>query len=75
MEAIALLEEQSDEPALSSFHPFEWPENVSQVPLTADEIRHIDASYHEKDLRRVPGNRRYLPCHYFNLIGGSSTGA
>lgn len=59
-----------------SFHPQRWPENVYQAPLTTEEEGPINAAYDpEEKLRRLPRTRRYLPCHYFDHICGSSTGA
>ena len=78
MEKIAAIEEQSDDRAFHSFEPIPRPRNVSQVILTEQERQHIERryrNYDDDDPRRVPSNQRYLPCHYFDLIGGSSTGA
>ena len=59
-----------------SFDPQVYPENVSLAPLTPEEERAIQAVYDpELRLRNNPRIRRYLPCHYFDHICGSSTGA
>ena len=59
-----------------SFDPQKWPENVYQVPLTEEEERPIKEAYDpEVKMRHLPRTRRYLPCHYFDHICGSSTGA
>ena len=49
---------------LSSFRPQTRPENVTQCPLKRKNQNH----YKELDAQR------FLPCHYFDLICGSSTG-
>ncbi|KAK4957349.1 hypothetical protein LTR10_005311 [Elasticomyces elasticus] len=61
--------------ATHSFHPLPYPEEASQLPLN-------DAEKREKRMRDPAGKvqgldaaRRYLPCHYFDYIGGTSTGA
>lgn len=51
----------------SSFSPEVYPENVSHVPLSIEDTTSKTHSTKE--------SRRYLPCHYFDYIGGSSTGA
>ncbi|MCJ1398485.1 hypothetical protein MMC11_001685 [Xylographa trunciseda] len=59
-----------------SFIPEEWPENVSQIPHTESEQRdHDNATTAEAKRCVIPRSRRYLPCHYFDYICGSSTGA
>lgn len=67
---------------LHSFWPESWPgDYVSQVRLSADEIRNRDEARGEADqlavrqLAALKAHRRYLPCHYFDFICGSSTGA
>ena len=73
---IANLEEEADKEVYTSFHPERLPENVSQVPLTDEERRPIELAYDPNiRARNQPQNRRYLPCHYFDHICGSSTGA
>lgn len=61
-----------------SFWPEEWPENVTQVPPTKDQINVADEGFkNNKEARfhAMPPVQRYLPCHYFDYICGSSTGA
>ena len=69
----------NEEESRGSFHSFDpqpWPENVYQAPLTEDEESYVkNANNREEAVRRIPKNRRYLPCHYFDFICGSSTGA
>ena len=79
MEYIA-DEEQNFNPnneVLHSFHPQTWPENVSQIPSNAaDERRNIEKAGNLEDkCRAMLKARRFLPCHYFDHICGSSTGA
>ena len=77
MEFIAEVEEEKeDEDIYHSFHPQSWPKDVSQIPLTDEEqTRSDDEASEEHKVRVLPGSRRYLPCHYFDNICGSSTGA
>jgi hypothetical protein len=63
-----------------SFWPESYPENVSQI-LESDKeaaerarIRENDNDENDK-FRVTPASRRFLPCHYFDYICGSSTGA
>ena len=65
-----------NEECYHSFQPQEWPENVYQAPLTKEEEEKRQ-EVHDPQLkvRELPRNRRYLPCHYFDYICGSSTGA
>ena len=74
MEYISHEEEREE--VYHSFHPEKWPDNVHQAPLTEEEERPIKAAYdREIQMRNLPRTRRYLPCHYFDHICGSSTGA
>ena len=77
MEYIAVKEEKDNDETHCSFSPEGWPENVSQVPLTEEELNEVsNASNSSKARARATSKtRRYLPCHYFDYIGGSSTGA
>ena len=75
MEYIARKEEKDGE-TYHSFSPQSWPENVSQVPLTEQENSGMKDAYSEEEkVRKLSCTRRYLPCHYFDHICGSSTGA
>lgn len=75
-EWIACYERSKGEEALHSFAPEPWPDNVSQVPPTADEEQAIREATTERARQyAVPAARKYLPCHYFDYICGSSTGA
>lgn len=76
MEQIAKIEETDDDGIYHSFWPESWPENVSQVPYTQNERKQRDDAHHEVARgRAISTTRRYLPCHYFDYICGSSTGA
>lgn len=55
-----------------SFHPQDYPENVSHVRRSPQERRFLRVQRPEEALDPA---RRYLPCHYFDFIGGTSTGA
>jgi hypothetical protein len=70
---------------LHSFWPEEYPPNVSHVPPTGPESS-INDQYEQyrderdahdaspENFRRWQPSRRYLPCHYFDYIAGTSTG-
>ena len=68
--------EEKKEGCYHSFQPQDWPDNVYQTPLTKEEE---DARKEVDDpkmkVRELLRTRRYLPCHYFDYICGSSTGA
>ena len=74
MENIAAKEEEDDE-TFHSFHPQAWPRDVSIAPLTKEEKNRVSKTEDEEDkARALQCARRYLPCHYFDNICGSSTG-
>ena len=77
MEYIAEAELSYDaNPMYHSFAPQPYPENVSQVALTEDErVKLIAANGESAKCSALSTRRRYLPCHYFDYIGGSGTGA
>ena len=80
MEYIADAEaEPSDHanPVYHSFSPLLYPTNVSQGPLTEEEMEEQTKATDSVDDRclALKPTRRYLPCHYFDYICGSSTGA
>jgi len=75
MENIADQEEQLDGGALHSFSPEAWPGDLKQEPVTEEERRRYDAeTTPERKLAAIAKAQRYFPCHYFDYIGGSSTG-
>ena len=74
MEHIADFEQAHDEQHAHRFCPEDWPENVSHVPYSEKEKSDLDRwPSHEKHLA-LDKQKRFLPCHYFDYIGGSSTG-
>lgn len=91
MEQVAKIEEYSEDEdndgdvhagpsptpiVCSSFSPENYPPNVSHVPLSEEEVTKArNASDPISRDRSTQQSRRYLPCHYFDYIGGSSTGA
>lgn len=80
MEIIAVVEEriaeQEAEVEYHSFWPQPLPDNVSQLPPSMDQRRTMaEAKTTEARQRAIPVAQRYLPCHYFDYICGSSTGA
>ena len=76
MEEIAAIEESLDEVTNHSFLPQPWPSSLKTEPFTNDEQRRFQsASGHEEQLAALSLSRRYFPCHYFDCIGGTSTGA
>jgi len=74
-------EEEKTEPedgfdGLHSFWPEQWPENVSHGPFNEDEVKNgVNNSDPLSRCSAMKPSRRYLPCHYFDYIFGSSTGA
>jgi len=70
MKVVGEIEKQNDSKADSSFHPEPYvsPHNTRST-LVSDESN--------SDLKQDQGadaSCRYLPCHYFDYIGGTSTG-
>ena len=75
MEYIATEEADKEDAHLHSFEPQDYPDVVSQVPLTGDAKANYNAQYnYDLKLAAIPRSQRYLPCHYFDYIGGTSTG-
>ena len=74
MGAIADKEEADEN--FHSFCPRPWPAELAS-DLTKEEMeKKLDAGdSDEEKLRALRRDRRYLPCHYFDYICGSSTGA
>ena len=77
MEYVAEAElSYNENRAYHSFAPHPYPENISQVPHTEDEKEQLnDAKGDDARYSALCKTRRYLPCHYFDFICGSSTGA
>lgn len=72
-------DEENDLNGLHSFWPEEWPANVCHGPYEAEECNRLqkvrsDSSKKAK-CQAYKRSRRFLPCHYFDYIFGSSTGA
>ena len=59
----------NEERICSSFCPHPYPEHISHAsgPSGPPES--------EPSCCRLPVEQRFLPCHYFDYIAGSSTGA
>lgn len=77
MEYIADAEESNEIGTVHhSFSPQLWPDDVSQGPFTEAEKTKLEAAVEEDaKCQALSKARRYLPCHYFDFICGSSTGA
>ena len=74
MEFIGIEEEKDG--CLHSFQPGDWPDNVYQTGLTNEEEERRKRVYDpQRQFSELLHARRYLPCHYFDYICGSSTGA
>ena len=54
---------------LSSFYPLQYPEHVFH------KIDEPELQCHRCDCYNLPPGRRFLPCHYFDYICGSGSGA
>ena len=57
----------------SSFRPLAFPANL----MIEDDTRASDSTRRVESLRcpsHITPSHRYLPCHYFDFVGGSSTG-
>jgi hypothetical protein len=57
----------------SSFAPLPYPEGATQGGLNETESRLRQEG--RPDVKVYRDSRKYLPCHYFDFICGSSTGA
>ena len=51
----------------TSFGPHELPNQIAREPSDFQKERDRCSA--------IPSAQRFLPCHYFDFIGGSSTGA
>ena len=70
--------EEGDALVYHSFHPQNFPFELSTaVDLSSEERQKYKTAgdNYEAKIRALPEARRYLPCHYFDYICGSSTGA
>lgn len=67
---------------LHSFWPKQFPSSVTHVPKEFKKEGSDDFVDDERaagfgsagEIRKWQASRRYLPCHYFDYICGSSTG-
>lgn len=76
MEYVAIAEKSCEDGCHHhSFSPVGWPNNVSQCGLTNDEQSWWNNAAEDDEQKALLSTRCYLPCHYFDYIGGSSTGA
>lgn len=57
-----------------SFAPAHWPEDVSHL-ITPEQRRSFTNAVGNQKFLAIDSAFRYLPCHYFDLMCGSSTGA
>jgi hypothetical protein len=82
MRRIGLEEKRVDSRVESSFHPGVYKPRAS---IVASDERPRTASSHTQEVVGTPTTNDegesileesdlYLPCHYFNYIGGTSTG-
>lgn len=64
---------------LHSFYPEAWPANSARPPFHTDEmnkLRELGGNAEKIDkCKSYNFSRRFFPCHYFDYIFGSSTGA
>lgn len=74
MEYIAEEEKGCEDDSYHSFHPQGFPSNVSHI-MTEKESNELDHYESHEQYRALASSKRYLPCHYFDYIGGTSTGA
>lgn len=81
MDVIAYIEQNKDENApmserhAHSFHPEKYPNHVTRK-LSKNEQRAMGEIQNGSDVfHKLTYSRRYLPCHYFDYICGSSTGS
>ena len=81
MEHIAKVEQNTyhelgPTPVLHSFSPEPYPEDCSQEQFSREEQKAWNEAVGEDNkMRARHPTRRYLPCHYFDTICGSSTGS
>jgi len=71
-------DEIDEEYGVHSFYPEEWPENIDSGPLDVEEENERKRAKQGDKYAKcmaLKASRRYLPCHYFDYIIGTSTGA
>lgn len=71
------LKRKDDDEEHHSFFPSQFPEHVTQGEFDVDERRKQQAAPGARVFtwEYVREARKFLPCHYFDYICGSSTGA
>ena len=80
VEKIAYIEQcrdqnvELDRAASHSFEPEEYPRHVSQRTSEA-EHRQIENAQQDEIVGCLDDDVRYLICHYFDFICGTSTGS
>ena len=75
--ALIAEEEESlstDEHEHHSFYPQNFPANVSHLDMNEGESTRLYHIQSHEEYKAWDREKRYLPCHYFDYIGGTSTG-
>lgn len=86
MEKVGLVEEiwhsaeeaEDEFDGLHSFWPEQWPSASARGPYDDDErteLNNVQGEDRAATCQAMKESRRFLPCHYFDYIFGSSTGA
>ena len=57
-----------------SFYPQGFPDHVSHVTRSEEEGNRLDRLHSHEHFKALDKEKRYLPCHYFDYMGGTSTG-
>ena len=60
-----------------SFYPQNFPANVSHLEMNTVEntrLESLDHTQSHQQFKAWDAEKRFLPCHYFDYIGGTSTG-
>jgi len=72
------IDEEHELYGVHSFYPEKWPENIDSGPLDVEEENERKSATPGDKYAKcmaLKASRRYLPCHYFDYIIGTSTGA
>jgi hypothetical protein len=64
----------TDDSERHSFYPQDFPANVSHLDMNEEESQRLYHIQSHEEYKAWDRERRYLPCHYFDYIGGTSTG-
>lgn len=70
MRVVEELEKAEGDEADSSFHPGAWVTPHNRKNIAAPQ----NGPLHDGQENMATSSCRYLPCHYFDYIGGTSTG-